>query len=68
MDKFTVRMFHYIGGQLQVIEQKFEVLADAIEHGLSSLAHSFKVYGEDGCVCHEHDHGHGHHHGHHPYC
>jgi len=53
MKKFTVKMYHYISGEMQLIIKEFEELEEAILAGVKSCAHSFKVFDCDGCVCHD---------------
>lgn len=58
MNKFTARMYHYISGEMSLIVKNFDKLEDAIEEGIRSCAHSFKIYDIDGNICHD---SHGHH-------
>lgn len=54
MDKlFTVRLYHYISGELQLIIKQFERIEEAIEEGIRSCAHTFKIYDFDGNICHD---------------
>jgi len=53
--KFIVRMYHYIGGQLQIFVAEFNKFEDAIEHGIKSLCHRFKIFNKDGHICHDSD-------------
>jgi len=64
---FIARVFHYISGELHVIEHTFDRIEDAISHGIKAAAHSFKVYDTDGCIHHDSQHR-KHHHGHDHYC
>lgn len=64
MNNFITKMFHYIEGELCIIEETFERIEEAIECGIRAACHSFKVYDHDGCLCHHHHHCC--HHG--PYC
>ena len=62
-ENFTSRIFHYISGELHLVEKQFDRLEDAIEAGVKAAAHSFKVYDMNG-ECHYDSHGHNHG----PYC
>jgi hypothetical protein len=64
MNKYVARLFHLVSGELHLVVHEFERLEDAIECGIQAACHSFKVYDQDGCVCHDS----GHHHPTGPYC
>ena len=63
MSKFTTKIYRYISGELHIIEEEFEHIEHAIEHGLKFIGHLFKVFDHEGCVCHD-----SHHHDNGPYC
>ena len=63
MNKYTVRMYHYISGELHLVVQEFERLEHAIAAGVAAACHAFKVFDMDGCICHDSQ---GHNDG--PYC
>jgi hypothetical protein len=50
--KYKLVIFRWISGMLHSSEEFFDKLEDAIENAISSDAHSYKVYGRDGEVCH----------------
>lgn len=58
MGKFTLKLFHYISGELQIVVKQFDRIEDAIEHGVQAAVHAYKVFDEDGCVCHDSQHHH----------
>lgn len=62
-NKFLVRIFHLISGELHLVEKTYERLEEAVKCGIDAACHSFKVYDPDGCVCHD-----SHHHPEGPYC
>lgn len=55
MDNFKIKLYKYIDGILEVTIKDFEELEDAIEHGIQSLCHKFKIFDKDGCICHDSD-------------
>jgi len=57
--KYLVRTFHYLEGELKLFEAEFELLEEAMEHGLKSLCHSFKILDKEGHVCHDSQGGEG---------
>ena len=52
-NKYTIRMYHYISGEIQLIIKKFEKIEEAILEGARSGARHYKVYDCDGNLCHD---------------
>ncbi len=55
MGNFKIKMYKYIDGILQVTLKEFDLIEDAIEHGIKELCHKFKIFDRDGCICHDSD-------------
>lgn len=53
MKDFKLKIYSYVNGVLQIENVFFDKLEDAIEHGLKTLCHKFKVHDRDGNVCHD---------------
>lgn len=59
-EKFTARIYHYIGNEIHLVVKKFDRLEDAVEAGIKAACHSYKVYDENGSICHNSQDHHGH--------
>ena len=53
MNKFIIKMFHYISGELHIVVKEFDRIEDAIAAGVAAACHAYKVYDKDGCICHD---------------
>lgn len=59
MNKFVIKLFSYISGELQIVEKEFERIEDAIEHGIKAAVHAYKIFDHTGCLCHDSQGDHG---------
>jgi hypothetical protein len=64
-EKHKIILFRWIDGVLHTVEEFFDKVEDAIYHGDSSDAHSYKVHDHRGELCHHGKGKHNEHHKHH---
>ena len=55
MENFKLNIFKYVNGLLEIAEQWFENIEDAINAGRISVCDQFKVHDKDGNICHDSD-------------